>query len=308
MGRFFGETCMFATFCFGVMLCLGFSDSSKEDSTLPDRLDARWVDSVRAAGQLEERRHMRFSDSLRLGSPSGQGNFFVLVVRTDERQWTVLEVQMAARKRRGRLFPLLVIRRLVVIRPGGGVALQRSGIELFSGCVLDGDIAQVVPEGAGEDLKLVGTTLEEAELHVVQPAELFLLKKAPAGQLPSLTRPATTQSAAATITGEYDFLADGRERGTLRLEEGPGWTVRGHFISAQTGRSYLVEGKRPGGALELRLQIQLPQSVQLLQGQWWSVAPAVITGTLEAEGHSYGFVAVKRGVAAPVRIMDEKGP
>ena len=86
----------------------------------------------------------------------GASQSVLLVIRTDERNWSKLLVRSGGIRRKGaaELRPFLHIERLVTYSadPKRGVLADKRDVYLFDGLALDLDLGQVVKKGDGGDL------------------------------------------------------------------------------------------------------------------------------------------------------------
>lgn len=267
-------------------------------ASLQGAADSFWgeLDGSRVATLVRDHSKVQsvtFGEGLSRRSPFGQGRGHLLVVRTDEGGWCVLECQFAARKRSGRVFPVVLLQRLAVVRPDGGIAVQRSEVEWFAGLQLECDLGQVVPAEFGGDLVLEGDDPANARIVARPDVDLWFIEKL------TLPEPASTSeesgSGLQAFAGNYEMYTDGKHAGRLRLSVADNGVVRGSFVSAQTGEAYSVAGRFGGPEYRLRLRITFPQSVQDLELYFWRHMPGVGTGTLQSLDHVYGVLVARPG-------------
>lgn len=238
-------------------------------------------------------RGVSFSELLAGPSPLGRDRGYLFVVRTDESGWAVLECQFAARRRGSRVFPVVLIRRMVLVRPGGGPAFERSDVEWFSGLELDCDLGQVVPAEYGGDLLLEGEKPERARIVARDGVELRVIRSLPASEVAAAPEQSRGFS---RYSGAYDLFVDGKQVGKLNLSVDENGVVKGGFISAETGQRYAAAGRFGGPDYRLRLRITFPQSVQDAELYFWQRKPEVASGILRTLDHQYGALMVRPGV------------
>jgi len=245
----------------------------------------------------------------------GDPQSVLLVVHTDERNWSKLLVRAGGIRRKGAAEPrpFLHIERLITYSadPKRGVLADKRDIYLFDGLALDLDLGQVVKKGDGGDLIFESTGpaakagAKEAMMEGDSPRLGPLQGTATAGAetqvfIPSTALIAASKSSARTkssgaitpddFAGRYRLDVDGRFTGVLRLRV-EGGRLRGTFASDQTGASYEVLGAPGAPAQRLELTISFPRTDLKLDGRLFTRSRARIAGSALMEENTFGFVA-----------------
>jgi hypothetical protein len=214
--------------------------------------------------------------------------------------------------------PILVIERFATFEADGGSSPDRlaSGraVLLFEGFRFDLDSGQVVPEGQGGDLRLVGSAEGGPALEAVEGASMLTLSSRP--EFPSAP-PGEPSPGRSILPGDYAgrfrLFADGSLSGTLELAV-EDRAVSGRFRSDQTGSTYEVGGEVDAGPEPIvRFSVQFPRSRQEYSGHLFSEGKGAMAGTLILLDRERPFFAVREGGrvlpegAEPVGLPGEAG-
>jgi hypothetical protein len=238
----------------------------------------------------------------------------LVVVRTDEGNWSKLLVRAGGIKRKGSPQPksFLHIERLVTYSadPKRGVLADKRDVYLFDGFAIDLDLGQVVRKGDGEDLsfeakasaeKAVGKEMMEGDAPKLGPLEgtaiasqgvdVFIPQAplVPASKVGNRTR-TTGAITAADFVGKYRLDVDGRFTGVLKLRSEGGKLI-GDFASDQTGAVYQASGSLGVPPQQMTLTIAFPRTDLKLDGRLFTRSRTKIAGTATMEENAFGFVA-----------------
>ncbi len=222
----------------------------------------------------------------RLG-PGVQGP--TLIVRTDQGNWSKVELDWAFRRQGTKLVPVVVLVRFVTYRAESPDQVLARGEQrmLFPGFRFDLDLGQVVPQGLGEDL----WSPEGKGLRAGAGAALFAWKKPlPREKNSEQYDPwAHPEVRPRDFQGTWHLDADGRLQGRLVLTVDERGSVNGQFISQSSGSRYEVWGKvQLATPHRLRLVIKLANSQQLLELYLWTSTKETMAGTCQLETQRYG--------------------
>lgn len=221
------------------------------------------------------------------------GSIF-LIARTDQGHWCKLLVQYARIKKpqTDENLDLLLIERLVTypVDPRRGLEADRTGLFFFGGFGLDLDVGQIVPEGTGEDLKLVATE-NGLQLQPVPKVSLYAVGR-------PLVKPAEVKKrqfsqgaiSASDFAGEYQLQADGRWSGKVTIEVDEGGNVTGSYTSDDTGQTYELRGRTGNPTNKIAFKISFPMTEQEFEGYLWSQKRSRVSGVTHMLGRPFGFV------------------
>jgi hypothetical protein len=277
---------------------------------------------LKALQEVEKRSDARKLTRLSLGDLAGlpkvvQGapQSVLLVVRTDERNWSKLLVRAGGIRRKGAAQPqsFLHIERLVTFsaNPKRGVLADKRDVYLFDGFGIDLDIGQIVKKGDGDDLSfdagpaaakgpaseammeegaqrwgpLKGTVSASAGVDLFAPTAPLV----PASKASGRAKSGGAVSPA-DYAGKYRLDVDGRFTGVLQLRS-EGGRLLGTFASDQTGAIYEASGAAGAPAHHAELTINFPRTEMKLDARLFTRSRTRIAGTATMEENSFGFVA-----------------
>ena len=240
----------------------------------------------------------------------------LLVVRTDEGNWSKLLVRGDGIKRKGapQPKPFLHVERMETYSADArrGIVADKRDVYLFGGFFLDLDIGQIVAKGDGGDLEFqTMATIDKAtptkesmmerdgakfgpllgDAKVVGDAKLFVPRQSlVAASKPSIRAKGGGAIGIADFVGKYRLDVDGRFTGTLDLKIEDGKLVGG-FRSEQTGAVYQATGEIGTPPQQMTLSIAFPRTDLKLDGRLFTRSRTKIAGSAVMEENAFGFVA-----------------
>ena len=270
---------------------------------------------------VEARRDVMKSPRLSLidlaGRPKtvqGAPQSVLLVVRTDERNWSKLLVRAGGIRRKGSPTPkpFLHIERLVTYSadPKRGVLADKRDIYFFDGFSIDLDLGQIVKKGDGDDLSFeagatAGKSADKAMMEEEGPrlgplqgtaaasggVDLFIpmTPLVPASKATGRVKTAGAITAA-DFVGKYRLDVDGRFTGVLQLRSEGGRLI-GSFVSDQGGAVHQASGSVGVPAQQVTLTIAFPRTDLKLDGRLFTRSRTKIAGSATMEENVFGFVA-----------------
>jgi hypothetical protein len=246
------------------------------------------------------------------GSPQS----VLLVVKTDEGNWSKLLVRSGGVKRKGspQPKPFLHVERLVTFSADArrGIMADKKDVFLFPGFALDLDLGQVVSKGDGDDLSF--DSLAGADKSAAPKGEMMEPGSTRLGPLQGTAKPsagatlfiprtplvapakssgrtkATGTVSAADYPGKYKLDVDGRFTGVLELKN-DGGKLSGGFTSEQSGAVFQVTGSVGTPAQQMTLSIAFPRTDLKLDGRLFTRGRSKIAGLATMEENVFGFVA-----------------
>jgi hypothetical protein len=203
--------------------------------------------------------------------------------------------------------PILILERFETIKASDrrSFSARGRGVTLFDGFQFDLDTGQVVPDGAGGDIRFTASGPSEPRLTTVGASRFYVLEKplvlpAVGGGKPSSGRAVLPGD----FRGRFDLVADGQWSGRLDLAVDAQGAVTGFFRSEKNGSTYPVSGKAgDGGPQRIRFEVRFPRANQSYDGLIWSEGKNVIAGTVTMLDHPYSFVAIREGTS--LRLSDD---
>jgi hypothetical protein len=232
----------------------------------------------------------------------------LVVIRTDEGNVAAVALTSALRKSPQpdqKPIPVVVLERFVTFETGSGSGRRARGqhVVLFDGFTFDLDSGQVVPKGLGGDLTFQREGETGGKLAPLAPARLFQPEKPPLEhtRIPGQPSPGK-QVIPADFNGRYQLVANGQWTGALELEVGDRNTVRGRFLSDETGSVYPVTGQVAGAGTpphQIAFACDLPRSRLEFVGFLATEGKGAIAGTVDLQGRPFGFYALRQTRSDP---------
>jgi hypothetical protein len=270
------------------------------------------------AKQPDAKRTGRLSLTELAGLPKvvqGASQSVLIVVRTDEGNWSKLLVRGGGVRRKGNAQPkpFLHVERLTTYSAEArrGVLADRRDVFLFAGFAIDLDLGQIVVKGDGDDLSFEsppmapGGTAKGEMMEGGSPrlgplqgtaalsagAEWYI-PKAPlvAASKASGRTKSTGAITPADYVGKYRLDVDGRFTGVLQLRQEEG-KLRGAFVSDQSGASFNASGVVGAPAQQISISISFPRTDLKLEGRLFTRSRSKIAGSATMEENVFGFVA-----------------
>ena len=230
----------------------------------------------------------------------------LVIVKTDQGNLAKVLLSGAFKKLTGpdratATVPVLVLERFETIDSGDKRSFKArgKGVTLFGGFQFDLDSGQVVPDGAGGDIRFSSGSPGEPSLRAVSDCRLYVLEKPPAPAAGDANRPSVGRAVVpGDFGGRFNLMADGQWSGRLDVAVDLGGAVTGFFRSERNGSSYPVTGRAgDGSAQRIRFEVQFPRAEQSYDGLIWSEGKNVIAGTVTMLDHPYSFVAIREGAS-----------
>ena len=238
----------------------------------------------------------------------------LVIVMTDQGNMAKLLLAAGFRKRKGDdgkeiLAPVLILDRFETIDGGDRVTWKARGrdVVLFDGLPFDLDSGQVVPEGFGGDIRLIGHGADgQPELSALGANRLYTLEKPLPVAPVSPGHPSSGRAVVPTdFSGRYRLMANGQMSGTMDLSVDPDGMVSGQFRSDRNGSVYPVSGKVAADlSRKIEFTIQFPRSQQVYEGLLWTEGKNAFAGTVQILDHPYSFFAIREGAALAGDTLD----
>lgn len=215
-----------------------------------------------------------------------------VVIKTDDENYAKALLAWGMRKNKDTLTPVVVIERFVTYRGDRPNITTAAGKEvmLFPGFQFNFDIGQVVPEGQGGDLKCG----PDGTLEVIPSAKLFALSgpAIPVDPKESLKPSNQVEVLPTDFAGQWQVHIDGRWTGRweLKVDER---RVYGKFISDETQSEYEINGHIAASAHNLRLDVELANTSQSVDGFLWTKDKSAMAGTVVIADRKVGFYAIR---------------
>ena len=239
---------------------------------------------------------MTLSDLHQLQPLSNTETTPVVVLKTNEGQWTKAAMTWAFRKTDNGLIPILTIERFVTYRDdlSDVTAASGSNIMLFSGFSYDFDIGQVVPEDQGGDLTFTADDKKKS-ITMLEGAKVWGINGSQLPQTEEKTASPSDHSGVipTDFAGVWKISIDGRWAGTLRLKIEKGRILAGTFTSEETQSTYEVFGRVASPPQHAKLTIQLDNAQQDLETYLWTKDKSAMAGVSSLAGQTFGFYATR---------------
>lgn len=239
---------------------------------------------------------MTLSDLHQLQPLSNTETTPVVVLKTNEGQWTKAAMTWAFRKTDNGLIPILTIERFVTYRDdlSDVTAASGSNIMLFSGFSYDFDIGQVVPEDQGGDLTFTADDKTKS-ITLLEGAKVWGINGSQLPQTEEKTASPSDHSGVipTDFAGVWKISIDGRWAGTLRLKIEKGRILAGTFTSEETQSTYEVFGRVASPPQHAKLTIQLDNAQQDLETYLWTKDKSAMAGVSSLAGQTFGFYATR---------------
>ncbi len=242
----------------------------------------------------------------------GERAAFALVT-TDQGNVAKLLLSFGMRKRAGKagksdLVPVLIVDRFETIDAADRMSYKARGRDtiLFDGFQVDLDTGQVVPEGFGGDIRLVGSGDDGPELQALGTNKLYTFEKPLPVSASTPGRPSSGRAVLPTdFDGRYQLMANGQTSGSLEISVDPEGAVSGRFRSDRNGAVYGVTGKVAADLpRKIEFTIQFPRSKQDYEGLLWTEEKNAFAGTVQILDHPYSFFAIREGASLPSDTID----